>query len=203
MNTGTSESAIHQLEEDDNDYGCGGSTNDDDQDNQSSTGTSIGKNDTATRSESSGDNKDKIREALSSKDSKNVFRLRLMVVFIMIVVAISVCVLVYKLTYTSETQYFASQYEGASRILLDAFEAIIKRSSSISAVGIAAKVHRLDRAAENASWPFVTMNYFEHRASFAKEMSGALFIAIEPIVSEDNRAEWEGYVTKPENKRWL
>jgi len=43
------------------------------------------------------------------------------------------------------------------------------------------------------SWPFVTMSSFQKRANNVLEQSGAVFVGPSPIVSRDERAEWENY----------
>lgn len=51
-------------------------------------------------------------------------------------------------------------------------------------------------------WPFVTLSSFQLRASTVKDLSGALYIGINPVVSAANRLEWEKYSTESEDSKW-
>jgi hypothetical protein len=53
----------------------------------------------------------------------------------------------------------------------------------------------------NSTWPFVTMNDFQERAASTRSLSGAYKVEILPIVTDQDRAEWEAYSVA--NKDWL
>lgn len=51
-------------------------------------------------------------------------------------------------------------------------------------------------------WPFVALSSFERRAKAAKDLSGALYIGLNPLVQHDDREEWELYSTEGDDSQW-
>ena len=53
----------------------------------------------------------------------------------------------------------------------------------------------------NQSWPLVTVPHFETKGHHARSLSDADVIAFCPLVSEENRVDWEAYAS--EQQGWI
>jgi hypothetical protein len=54
---------------------------------------------------------------------------------------------------------------------------------------------------ENATWPFVTVPHFDFRGQYILDVSGAVYVSLNPLVTDDDRDEWEQYAF--ENQGWV
>jgi hypothetical protein len=156
-----------------------------------------------TKSDGSSEN---VRKNLVGSETQRVQRLRLTTLCMMFVVAMAVSVLVFMLVNTTEMQEFHTQYDSAANKLIDSFHNIIQHAGSVSTVSNAATISAYDQSRfspSNRSWPFVTLTAFEKQTSVARLLSGALYISLDPLVTNDERDDWEVYVTKDENKQWM
>jgi hypothetical protein len=132
------------------------------------------------------------RTTLARNETIAVFRLRLLVFMILLMAAVAVSLIVFFITSGAENKESESQYEGAAEKVLDAFIDIVEsKLASMASIGVAAIAHGIDN---KRTWPFLTLSSFQQRAATAREESGALYIHINPMVSESNRQEWEEYV---------
>jgi hypothetical protein len=52
------------------------------------------------------------------------------------------------------------------------------------------------------AWPFVTLSSFQERAATVMRLSGALYIGLNPVVTEANRKEWENYTNYHPDANW-
>ena len=148
--------------------------------------------DSAPESNPYGNDESKVREELTRKESKQVFRLRVVVILVLFCAAILVSVIVFHVTKSAQDDEFRSQYEGSAEKITEAFRGIVSQKlGAISAVGVAMIAHGVDHA---RSWPFVTLSSFQQRSSTARSLSGALFVSISPYVNQTHRSEWEKYV---------
>ena len=81
------------------------------------------------------------------------------------------------------------------------FTAFATREDGSNNVGGAPANNTSASSSSSSSWPFVTLNNFQQRAASAKSLSSAYFLELLPIVSEENREQWEQYSVA--NKGWL
>lgn len=147
-----------------------------------------------------------VRQTLTGSDTKNVQRLRYITLLIMFVIAIGVSLLVFALENTTEMEEFQTQYTSAANKLISSFNSIVERAGSVSSMANVATISAYDQSQSdpsNRSWPFVTLTAFEKHASVARLISGALYVSMEPLVTNDERLEWEVYVTQDKNKQWI
>ncbi len=56
--------------------------------------------------------------------------------------------------------------------------------------------------AKGNEWPFVTLSSFQERAATIKRLSGALYIGMNPVVLQKERAQWEWYSTQSPDAKW-
>lgn len=146
------------------------------------------------------DSSESLQKLIAEAESRNVFRLRLLVILVLIVVAALISFNVHSLTSKAETDEFESQYEGAAEKIIDSFEDILGKMGSVTGLGMALTSYGVDHEAE---WPFVTLNNFQQKAKHARQQSGALMLGINPLVSKNNFAAWDDYINQPENQKWM
>jgi hypothetical protein len=95
----------------------------------------------------------------------------------------------------SEVISFKIEFEALGSRVVESFGAIFSHMlSAVDALSISATSHVHNT---NGSWPFVTMLDFDLRgASALVDLSGMVYIGFCPLVTTNNRAEWERYSQK-------
>jgi hypothetical protein len=155
-------------------------------------------NDAGSSSAGSSAEDEKIQ--LANRETLIVFRLRLLVFLVLLLASIAVSVVVYYITNDAEEAEAKTQYDGAAERVIEAFIGIVdSKLATMSSLGVAAIAHGVDHT---RTWPFVTLSSFQQRASTAREESGALYVQINPMVSESDRQEWEEFVVG-EDSNWM
>jgi class 3 adenylate cyclase len=138
-------------------------------------------------------------EIIASKVSKQVFWLKMTVLFVLVFAAVLVATAVYLSTQRSEENAFESAFYDDVVKVYDTFKFTVERKlGAIDSLSIAITSLAVD---SQASWPNFTVPDFEFRAANIRELADAASIAISPIVSEDDRAGWEAYSI--ENTQWI
>ena len=165
-----------------------GSENQSNNDNTSSTGSRATEDSEA------------IKEQLSKRETQAVFRLRLLVILVLLGAAAAVSIVVYYITEKAQVSEFHIQYDGVSEKVLQSFSGIIFEMGAISGLAVAASAHSVDYKSD---WPFLTLSNFQQRAGNARTLSQALYVSLNPIVTEENRAKWEEYVLSNSNNYWM
>lgn len=143
-----------------------------------------------------------IKDALAKTESQQVFRLRLIVVLVLFAAAASVSVTVYLITRNAELEEFETEYKAVSQKILDALEAIIVDLSAVSGLAVMATSEARNRTTSGTSWPFVKLDDFLEKATNARSLSGALYVSINPIVESEDLIAWERYVLSHANT-WM
>ena len=146
-----------------------------------------------------------IRKQLSKRESKNVFRLRLVVLLVFLTAAALVSAIVYSLTVQGEKDEFEEQYDGAAGKVIESFEDIMNKMGSVSGLGSAYTSYGEDHSdhSGDAEWPFVSLNSFQQKASHARHLSGALLVSMNPIVEKKDFEAWDNYVAEPDHTAWM
>jgi type II secretory pathway pseudopilin PulG len=136
---------------------------------------------------------------IESEDEIGSFLLRSIVVIVLLSASVAISIVVFFITKRSEVDEFKTQYTALADTALRAFEDIVtQKLGAISSVGVAAIAHGIDHS---QSWPFLTLSSFQERSSTARSSSGAIFISLNPLVSDPQRADWEKFVV--ENSGWM
>jgi hypothetical protein len=134
------------------------------------------------------------KDQLAQKETHDVFLLRVLVVIVLLLAAVAVSLVVFFITKKAEVDEFETQYTALADTILRAFEDIItQKLGAISSVGVAAIAHGIDH---DKSWPLLTLSSFQERSATARSLSGALFISLNPVVSDTQRTDWEKFVVK-------
>jgi hypothetical protein len=132
-----------------------------------------------------------IKNQIARGETRSVSLFKFLVLAILVVVAVVVSYVIYNVTTSSETEEFRQQYDGVASKIVDTYESIVERIGTISTIGTAATIHGQDH--KNIKWPFVTLTSFQERCATAKQVSGVLHVAVNPIVAESDRTAWEKY----------
>ena len=148
------------------------------------------------------DSGESIRKQISKQETRNVFRLRLLVILILVLIAIIISLVVYRLTTQAERDEFESQYEAAADKIVQSFEDIIVKLGSIAGLGMSFTSYGVDHREDNP-WPFVTLNNFQQKAKHARLLSGALLVGVSPLVAGEEFDAWEAYVRQSEQQEWM
>jgi hypothetical protein len=132
------------------------------------------------------------RENIGQRETKAVFRLRLLVFLVMLLAAAAVSVTVYLITSQSEQDEFEIQFDGAAAKVLESFQNVLEQKvPAISTLAVALIAHGIDHRRD---WPLVTLSSFQQRASTVRKLSDTLFFSVCPLVTDDNRSDWEKLV---------
>ena len=137
-----------------------------------------------------------IKDQLTKKETRDVFRLRVLVITILLLAGGSVSAVVCVITKNAMDDEFHLQYNGASEKVLASFDGILTQMGAISGLGIGYTARSIDY---NDQWPFVTLSHFQERAGNARTLSQTLYVSLNPVVTREDRQAWEEYVLGPDN----
>lgn len=152
-----------------------------------------------------------IKNALTQRESRQVFRLRVLVMMILLAAATSISVVIYNLERSSQIDEFESDYYAVAEKIIDALNKVTDSIAAISGIAVTATVNAQQKATLNASssdtagisgWPFVSIDAFQERARNARSQAGSIFVSLNPIVHADQLSGWEKYVQSDANS-WM
>lgn len=151
------------------------------------------------RSGSSDDDIDTLKDSLTKKESKAVFRLRALVILILFAAAASVSVTVFYLTHNAEVSTFETEYVSAAEKITESFQEAMEKIAAVSGLAVTCSANSLN---QGLTWPFVTLKNFQELAGNAMALSRAAFVSLNPIVETLELASWEAYVQGDANS-WM
>ncbi len=173
-------------------------------DKSSGTGTDASGHGSTTDSRRTGtsdDDAQTIKNALARQETKQVFRLRILVIMILVAAATAISVTIFFIIRNADIEEFELQYYGSANKLVDALQDVLEEMAAISGLAVAATAETL-RVNATESWPFVTLSNFQERAGSARRISGAIYVSINPIVESNQLSDWESYVLSQANS-WM
>ena len=144
----------------------------------------------------------------AKKETQAVLRLRLLVFDFLIVATIAISLIVYFTTSGSERSEYETQYESAAKKVIEAFMDIAQtQMAAVAALSVTLGIAGEEQNSSNGNtsssgWPFVTLKRFQERASATRSQSGSLYLHVNPLVTRDERQDWELYVTG-ESSFWM
>ena len=171
---------------------------------EKSSGTDASGNGSTTESRRTGTSEEDaqhIKNALARQETKQVFRLRVLVILVLFAAAASISVTIYYIIQNANMEEYQLQYEGTANKLVDSLQQVLAEMAAISGIAVAATADALQYNS-NESWPFVTMTNFQERAGSAKRISGAIYVSINPIIQSNQLSDWESYVLSDANS-WM
>ena len=138
-------------------------------------------------------------DIIASKVSKQVFWLKITVIFVLIAAAVLVAIAIYLSTQRSEVNTFEAAFHDHATKVFDTFKFNVERKlGAVDALSVAITSLAVD---SNSTFPFFTVPDFEFRAANTKELADAVSIYFVPIVPDADRAGWEDHVSK--NLDWI
>ncbi len=152
-----------------------------------------------------------IKNALTKRESQQVFRLRLLVMLILIAAATSISFTIFRLERSSQLEEFESDYYGVAEKIITSLQEVTKSISAIAGLAVTVTVDAHNKVG-NAStvdtenlfsgWPFITIDAFQERATNARAQAGSIFVSLNPIVESDQLSAWEKYLQSDVNT-WM
>jgi hypothetical protein len=143
--------------------------------------------------------KEEIESAIAKRESKAVFRLRILVGLTLLLATVGVSVGVYYYTSVSEQVEFEEKFDSNADKVLESVGNAFDRSLE----AMDAFVVNLIATAKlsNQTWPFVTIPDFCVRLAKTLSMSRGIAAAVSPLVLGNEREAWEQYSLA--NNGWL
>jgi hypothetical protein len=151
-------------------------------------------------------------EDIAKDETRLVIKQRLLVGTVLVLAATMICNVVYFITSGAQHREFKAHFEGGADKILTTFNDIVREHVgavgslclSLTARGIEERSTSVNYGTVNttspSSWPFVTMDAFQERASSARILSKVLHMSVLPVVQENQREEWEAYSVA--NSQW-
>ena len=161
-----------------------------------------------------------IKDALSRKESQQVFHLRALVILILFLVALSISLAVFLLERNAQIDQFEAAYYGVAGKIIDSLEDVTEAISGLSALALIAAVESKhqsqqelnptnaavtllgDETSSLSAWPLVTVDTFQELANNARSLSKSIFVSVNPIVEIDDLVAWDKYVQSDANN-WM
>jgi hypothetical protein len=144
-------------------------------------------------------NADDDDELLAKKETRTIFCLRLAVVLVLVISIIGVAFAVYTFTKESEQESFENQFQNDATKVLEVIGSTLEKA--MGAFDVLAVTLVSSAQAMNQTWPFVTLPNFGVHVAKVLPLSKAIFIQFIPLVTPENRIEWETYSLQ--NKDWV
>ena len=146
------------------------------------------------------DSSEKIKRDLSRQESLTVLLLRVLVILILVLSAMGICILVYSISHRSDEDEVLTQLGSAANQLRHEFEAIgTEKLSALGSLAVTATVQGVD---QSRGFPYVSLSSFQERGYMTLANAGVLSLSINPLVSDEQRGEWEAYVIG-EDSKWI
>jgi hypothetical protein len=137
-----------------------------------------------------------IRAQLSAQQSRNVLRLRILVLSALILACAVLAVLMYQINRQAEVKTFESQYNGAAAKVIDTFQEVTDRMGAVAGLGLA-------YASSEQQWPFVDLKDFQELAAHARRLAGVNSVGIHPLVDGHDFDAWNQFVAQPDHQIWM
>jgi hypothetical protein len=127
----------------------------------------------------------------SKNETKDVIRLKLLVMLILVVSASTIAACVYQYISRSETSQFELKFVyDASKVLQSIGSSLERTLGLLDSVSVT----MISYARElNDTWPFVTLPDFGVRMAKLLPLTDAFVVVVLPIIHSEKRKEWEEY----------
>jgi hypothetical protein len=153
----------------------------------------------SNRTSGTDDEMQMMKDTLTKKETAQVFRLRVIVLLILLAAATSISWAVFYIIRSGETEQFEVEFYSVAEKIIDKMQEVMVEISAVSGLAVIATADAEDRGQE---WPFVTLNAFQEKAKNARDLSGAIYISLNPIVQSDQLVDWEKFVLGGNNS-WM
>ena len=143
---------------------------------------------------------DRIKK-LAADETRAVKRLKKLVWIVLGISMGMVGYAVYHYTSTSEYRSFEETYMANSKLVLSTLGRNLDQIlQSMDAFTVSMVSYA---QASNQEWPFVVIPDFAVRADKVRTLASGVFINLYPLVTDEQRLEWENFTSIPENHAWV
>ncbi|CAB9498276.1 Receptor-type guanylate cyclase gcy [Seminavis robusta] len=143
--------------------------------------------------------KNEVTSNVLQKDNRAVSRSRALVFVVLATAAAVLAYLTYFYVHMEQREDFENEFANLADEIMDISQQNVKKVfGTLEGLSVAATSHALHN---NESFPFVTIPNYPVKGATARASSQALIIAYLPLVSEENRRDWEQYSV--DNQDWI
>ena len=130
-----------------------------------------------------------------------MYQVRACAIFSIVFLSVFLPIIIYCVAYRAQTSKFEAGFSALADQVVAEFELNLRAElHALDALSIAATSQALH---SNDTWPFVTIRDFDLQGASAKKLAGTLSIGFVPMVTDQDRREWEdAYVTSHINWLW-
>lgn len=133
------------------------------------------------------------RRTLGKKESCAIFLLRFVVIALLFAVGVGSSLSVYFLAIDEGVDNFRTEFGFFGRQVIDKLNSAIERKlGALDSLSIEVTSHAIESGEE---FPFVTTPHFEYKGSNSRIAGDTLLTLYLPIVTEENRPQWESYAS--------
>jgi hypothetical protein len=136
---------------------------------------------------------------IAKKETKDVVRHKVLVLFILLASASSIATGLFLFVSRGETSHFETKFDSDAAKLLDGIGGSLYRTLGL--FDILATQYVSHARHQNETWPFVTLPDFGARMAKLLPLTDANYIGFLPIVPPEQKQEWEKYSV--ENDEWV
>ncbi|GKZ01289.1 hypothetical protein MPSEU_001079900 [Mayamaea pseudoterrestris] len=142
------------------------------------------------------------KDKMFQTESRQVVKLKRVVLLIMVLAAIGISSCVYVVMSQAQKKQQEGLYYSASAKLLSTFQEIAtNRLAALGSLSAQTTAYAIDGQA-NKTWPFVAVSWWQQRCHTILSLSGALYIRLNPFIPSELRAEWEKYSFNSTDAAW-
>ena len=140
---------------------------------------------------------DEERKTLAKNETRAVSVLRIFVLLVLFVTAILVSLAVFFYTRDVQEDEFKARFESIADSVMNSFhDAVERKLGAMDAISASLTSSALSSGDQ---FPFVTFPDFDVRASTARVQADAIYIMWMPLVTDDQREEWENYTVREQD----
>ena len=136
---------------------------------------------------------------IASQETKNVLRLKCIVILVLIASTVAVAVAVYKYVSNAERKTFEANFEDDSSKVLEAMGSALDHTLA-SVDGFLVTLASYARKS-NSTWPMVTLPDYAVRLAKLRSLSHAVLVSQYHFVTGEQRESWENYTVA--NNGWV
>jgi hypothetical protein len=136
---------------------------------------------------------------IAKQETIDVFRLKLVVLFVLVAAAIGAAASVFVYLESNEESQFLKQFDSDSTKIFDSIGSSLDKtlgSLDSFAVTMVSAARMM-----NQSWPFVSIPDFAVRMAKVLPLSDAIVLYFNPVVTPDEREKWEKFSV--EKHHWI
>jgi hypothetical protein len=137
---------------------------------------------------------------IGNRETNTVWKLKVLVVLVVLAATVATACAVYLYTSRSEQAQFESQFQEYAYKVLDSVGTTLEKTiGAMDALAVDTVSHA---RSTDQTWPFVNIPFFSNRAAKVLSISNSLYLILCPVITPENRLEWEAFTTK-HGRSWV